>query len=103
MSILARQGQVESVHDFDDADTRVALASRFKAELKVALASEEEYRRRGKDTIRSYKHERQSFMTSSRGYNILYSNVSTLSLRFTLDHLSLKSLAGIRTEIQLRE
>lgn len=46
MSILARQGQVESVHDFDDADTRVALASRFKAELKVALASEEEYRRR---------------------------------------------------------
>ena len=57
----------------------VALAEKWQQELKMAKKEDEKWIKRGKKIVRRYRDDRQGYSDNAKRYNILWSNVQTLT------------------------
>jgi hypothetical protein len=57
----------------------VALAEKWQQELKMAKKEDERWAKRGKKIVKRYRDDRQGYSDNAKRYNILWSNVQTLT------------------------
>jgi hypothetical protein len=57
----------------------IQLAEKWQQELKMAKKEDERWAKRGKKIVKRYRDDRQGYSDNAKRYNILWSNVQTLT------------------------